>query len=167
MPPPNDPFPPQSGNRLAQFVPYLNNTLNGSADAGSIPDSSFGAGPRNYDNRYWFTAYSAWVGCDNGATNLSQTCDFVATAYQWDNLTQTELVVATQHFQIPPCPGFVDCQLTKITFSYLFYKLSTLSFYANVQGNISQFWLDSLNMNWYNNTCEAGLARIQSRKLRP
>jgi hypothetical protein len=89
----------------------------------------------------------------------------VATAYQWNNDTQSEIVVATQHFSIPPCPNFQGCQLTEITFNYLFYKLTTLSFYANVQGLISIFWLDSLSMNWYNNTCEAGLARISSRKM--
>ncbi|OAL38794.1 hypothetical protein AYO20_02000 [Fonsecaea nubica] len=165
VPPPTEPFPPQSGNRLAQFVPYLNNTVSGSTGAGSIPPSSFGAGPRNYDNNYWFSASSAYVGCDNGSRNLSQICDFVATAYQWDNVTQAEVVVATQHFRIPPCPDFNKCQLTQIVFNYLFYKMSTLSFYANVQGQVSQFWIDSINMNWYNNTCAAGLARMQSRKI--
>ncbi|OAP58937.1 hypothetical protein AYL99_06234 [Fonsecaea erecta] len=164
VPPPTEPFPPQSGNRLAQFIPSLNNTVDGSPDAGSIPPSSFGAGPRNYDNNYWFSASSAYVGCDNGSRNLSQICDFVATAYQWDNITQTEVVVATQHFRIPPCPDFTKCQLTEIDFNYLFYKMSTLSFYANVQGQVSQFWIDSIDMNWYNNTCAAGLARLQSRK---
>ncbi|KIW89012.1 uncharacterized protein Z519_10497 [Cladophialophora bantiana CBS 173.52] len=165
VPPPTEPFPPQSGNRLAQFVPSLDNTVSGSTSAGAIPPSSFGAGPRNYDNNYWFSASSAYVGCDNGSRNLSKICDFVATAYQWDNVTETEVVVATQHFRIPPCPDFNKCQLTQIDFNYLFYKMSTLSFYANVQGQVSQFWIDSIDMNWYNNTCTAGLARIQSRKI--
>lgn len=146
-------------------MPTLNNTVIGSPNAGTIPPSSLGAGPRNYDSHYWFTARSVWVGCDNGATNLSQICDFVATAYQWNNATQQEMVVATQHFRIPPCPNFNKCQLTKITFNYLFYKLTTLSFYANVEGKVSQFWVDSLDMNWYDNTCDAGLARISSRKM--
>ncbi|KIY02573.1 uncharacterized protein Z520_01038 [Fonsecaea multimorphosa CBS 102226] len=165
VPPPNEPFPPQSGNRLAQFIPSLNNTVDGSTDAGTIPPSSFGAGPRNYDDNYWFSASSAYVGCDNGSRNLSSICDFVATAYQWDNVTQSEVVVATQHFRIPPCPDFIKCQLTEIDFNYLFYKMSTLSFYANVQGQLSQFWIDSIDLNWYNNTCAAGLAREQSRKV--
>ncbi|KAI1619864.1 hypothetical protein EDD37DRAFT_698293 [Exophiala viscosa] len=166
VPPPTEPYPPQAGSHLAEFVPSQANNDTGSPDAGLIPPSSFGAGPRAYDNAYWFTAYSAWVGCDNGDTNWTDTCDFVATAYQWNNDTQSEIVVATQHFPIPPCPNFQNCQLTEITFNYLFYKMSTLSFYANVKGQISIFWLDSLSMNWYNNTCEAGLERISSRKIR-
>ncbi|KIX06907.1 uncharacterized protein Z518_04883 [Rhinocladiella mackenziei CBS 650.93] len=166
VPPPNEPYPPQSGNRLAQFIPSQANNITGSPYTGLIPPSSLGAGPRNYDNRYWFTASSAYVGCDNGATNWSTVCDFVATAYRWDNPTGSEVVVATQHFRIPPCPNFKNCQLTKIIFNHLFYKLSTLSFYANVQGQVGIFWVDSLDMNWYNNTCAAGLARISSRKIR-
>ncbi|EXJ85135.1 hypothetical protein A1O3_05810 [Capronia epimyces CBS 606.96] len=166
VPPPNEPYPPQSGNRLAEFIPSLANNDTGSPDAGLIPPSSFGCGPRNYDNQYWFNADSAYVGCDNGVSNATSTCDFVATAYQWDNTTQSEVLVATQHFKIPPCPDFKNCQLTKITFNYLFYKMTTLSFYANVEGRVSIFWLDSLDLNWYNNTCTAGLTRISSRKIR-
>ncbi|EXJ85793.1 hypothetical protein A1O1_06161 [Capronia coronata CBS 617.96] len=166
VPPPNEPYPPQSGDRLAQFIPSLANNDTGSPDAGLIPPSSFGCGPRNYDNRYWFTARSAYVGCDNGGQNSSSACDFVATSYQWDNTSASEVLVATQHFKIPPCPDFKNCQLTKITFNYLFYKMTTLSFYANVHGRVSIFWLDSLDLNWYNNTCAAGLTRISSRKIR-
>ncbi|KAK5257876.1 hypothetical protein LTR40_009021 [Exophiala xenobiotica] len=165
VPPPNEPFPPQNGSRLAEFIPPLANNDTGSPDAGLIPPSSFGSGPRASDSTYWFSASSAWVACDNGATDWSQTCDFVATAYQWNNATQSEVVVATQHFSIPPCPNFVDCHLTEINFNYLFYKMTTLSFYANVQGKISIFWLDSLALNWYDNTCQAGLERISSRKI--
>ncbi|KAK6387689.1 hypothetical protein LTS17_000958 [Exophiala oligosperma] len=160
VPPPTEPFPPHDGTRLAQFIPSLANQDTGSPNAGLIPPSSFGAGPRVSDSTYWFNAATAWVGCDTA----NATCDFVATAYQWDITTQNEVVVATQHFNIPPCPGFVNCQLTEIRFNYLFYKMTTLSFYANVEGKISIFWLDSLALDWYDNSCEAGLKRISSRK---
>ncbi|EXJ59637.1 hypothetical protein A1O7_03783 [Cladophialophora yegresii CBS 114405] len=159
VPPPSDPFPPRSGDRLAQWDPTLNNTVLGSPNAGSIPPGSIGAWSRN-SKHYWFSADSAYVGCDNGSRNLSEVCDFVATSYRWNNATQSEVVVATQHFHIPPCPDLVNCQLTMIEFNDLFYKMSTLQFYANVQGQLSKFWVDSINMNWYDNSCEAGLARI-------
>jgi hypothetical protein len=162
VPPPNDPFPPQSGPLLAQWDPSINNTVLGSPNAGSIPPGSIGAWRRN-DKHYWFNANSAWVGCDNSATNLSLTCDFVATAYQWNNLSQTETVIATQHFHIPPCPDFVKCQLTKIQFNFQFFELSTIQFYANVQGRISKFWMDSIEMDWYDNSCDAGLARVSGQ----
>lgn len=159
VPPPNDPFPPESGDRLAQWDPSINNTVLGSPNAGSIPPGSIGALSRN-SSHYWFSADSAFVGCDNAATNLSQICDFVATAYQWNVATQSEVVVATQHFHVAPCPDNINCQLTKINFNYLFYKMSTLQFYANVQGQVTKFWMDTISMNWYDDSCEAGLARI-------
>ncbi|KIW11181.1 hypothetical protein PV08_10481 [Exophiala spinifera] len=160
VPPPTEPFSPHDGTRLAQFIPSLANKDIGSPSAGLIPPSSFGAGPRAADSAYWFSAATAWVACDTA----NVTCDFVATAYQWDIATQSEVVVATQHFNVPPCHGFVDCRLTEIRFNYLFYKMTTLSFYANVEGKISIFWLDSLSLDWYDNSCEAGLKRISSRK---
>jgi hypothetical protein len=160
VPPPSDPYPPQSGKMLGQFEPDVNGTQ--SQSPMNIPPSSFGDGSRRADNNYWFSATTAWVGCDNGSNNLSDTCDFVATSYQWDEYTQTEVVAATQHFKIPPCPNLVQCQLSMITFNYLFYKMTALSFYANVQGQISGFWIDSIGMDWYNNTCAAGQARISN-----
>ncbi|KAJ9604081.1 hypothetical protein H2200_011604 [Cladophialophora chaetospira] len=162
VPPPNDPFPSQSGDRLAEWDPSVNNTILGSPNAGSIPPGSIGAWDRN-SSFYWFNATSAYVGCDNSATNLSQFCDFVATAYQWNEATQSEVVAATEHFHIAPCPDFVDCQLTKINFNKLFHRMSTLQFYANVQGNISKFWMDTIDMDWYDNSCAAGLARISGQ----
>jgi hypothetical protein len=164
VPPPRDPFPAHSGSRLAQFVqsPKFNHT--GSPDAGLLEPSAFGCGPRNYNNNYWFNARSAWVGCDNNATSSFSTCDFVATGYQWDNATQAEKVAVTQHFTIPPCPDFKNCHLRPINFNYQFYRLSRLSFYANVKGQIKSFWVDDIGLSWFNNTCEAGLARIGSRK---
>ena len=156
-PPPNDPFPPQAGNHLAVWDPTLNNTVDGPSNAGGIPPGSIAGWHRNssYD---WFSINSAWVGCDN--SNPAVICDFVATAYQFDNDTQSENVVATQHFHIPACPDFVKCQLIQINFNYLFYRLSTVQFYANVAGHINKFWMDSIDMNWYNNSCAAGLGRI-------
>ena len=161
VPPPNDPFPPQSGDRLAVWDPSLNNTVMGSKNAGSLPPGGIGC-LKNDSNHYWFNADSAYVGCDN--QDPSQVCDFVATAYQWDDNTQSSVVVATQHFHIPACPDFVQCELTKVDFNYLFYKMSIMQFYAVVAGQFSKFWVDSINMNWFNNTCEAGLARISGQE---
>jgi hypothetical protein len=158
VPPPNEPFPPQSGDRLAVWDPTVNNdTVLGSKNAADIPPGGIEA-LKNSSNHYWFTANSAYVGCDN--QDPSQVCDFVATAYQWDDNSQSNQVVATQHFHIPACPGFVQCELTQVNFNYLFYKLSMVQFYAALAGKFSKFYMDSIDMNWYNNTCEAGLARI-------
>ena len=90
------------------------------------------------------------------------TCDFVATAYQWDPVNYVEKVVATEHFPQPPCPDFKNCTLKQIIFDSRFTMLSSLSFYANVQGQLRIFWIDTIELNWWNNTCAAGLARISA-----
>lgn len=162
-PPPTEPFPPESGDHLAEFVPSLANNDTNSPDASTVPDSAFGAGPRAYNNNYWFSPLSVYVGCDNGATDPSVTCDFVATAYQWDPVNYKEKVVATEHFPQPPCPGFENCTLTQIFFDSRFTMLSSLSFYANVEGLLKIFWIDTMELSWWNNTCAAGLARISAQ----
>ena len=37
-----------------------------------------------------------------------------------------------------------------------------MSFYANVQGVIKSFYMDSLQLEWYDNNCTAGLERVGS-----
>lgn len=90
------------------------------------------------------------------------TCDFVATAYQWDPVNLVEVVVATEHFPQPPCPDFKNCTLNQIIFDSRFTMMTSLSFYANVQGVLKIFWIDTIELNWWNNTCSAGLARISA-----
>jgi hypothetical protein len=153
---------PQNGSHLAIYVPTAsetNSSVSQSQDAGDVPDGSFGAGPRAYDNAYWFDAETLYVFCDNGATDPAITCDVVVTGYRWDNATQSETVVATQHFPQPPCPGYRECQTNEIFLDPLFRGLSSLSFYAVVRGQQKLFFMDTVRLAWSNNTCEAGLRR--------
>jgi len=161
VPPPNEPFPPQSGDHLAEFIPSLLNNDTGSPDADLMSYGAFGCGPRAYDNNFWFNAQSVFVGCDNGATDPTIICDFVATGYQWDETKQKEVVVVTEHFPQPPCPGFRNCHLQQIFFGSQFTALTSLSFYANVQGQLKIYWVDTIELSWWNNTCAAGLNRAR------
>lgn len=132
-------------------------------NTGSVPDgASFGAGPRKSDSAYWFNATAGFAACNNIATDPNHTCDFVATGFQYTN--GTDQVVVTQHTTIKPCANNVNCQLHFIPFGPEFVGLSAMSFYANVQGQLETFYLDSLQLGWYNNSCEAGLERVNSRK---
>ena len=162
-PPPTEPFSPESGAQLAEFVPSSGNDTTNSPGASTVPDGGFGAGPRASNDNYWFNAESLFAGCDNGATDPSVTCDFVATAYQWDPVNDKESVVATEHFLLPPCPDFKNCTLSQIFFDDRFTQLSSLGFYANVQGKLKIFWIDTMELSWWNNTCAAGLARISQQ----
>jgi hypothetical protein len=147
---------------LAIFVPTAsetNNSVSQSSNAGDVPPQSFGAGPRASDDAYWFNAETLYVFCDNGATDPAVTCDVVATGYQWDSTAQSETVLATQHFPQPPCPGFRNCQTNEIFLNTQFRGLSSLSLYAVVDGQQKIFFMDTVQLTWWNNTCEAGLHR--------
>ena len=160
VPPPNEPYPPQNGTHLAECVidPANNKTI-ADSPAADTPDGTFGGADRASDDRYWFTARSAYVGCDNGSNDTSVTCDFVATGYEWNVAANREFVAVTQHFSLPPCPNNENCQLQQIVFGGQFTALSSLNFYANVQGQVKIFFIDTIALTWFNNTCAAGLAR--------
>jgi hypothetical protein len=164
VPPPTAPVVPQNGSHLALYVPTApetNSSESQSRNAGDVPPGSFGAGPRAYDNAYWFNAESLYVFCDNGAVDTTVICDIVATGYQWDDATESETVLTTQHFPQQPCPGFVDCQTSKIFLDKQFQRLSSLSLYAVVNGQQKMFFMDTVQMSWWNNTCDAGLRRAR------
>ncbi|RMD42277.1 hypothetical protein DV735_g2828, partial [Chaetothyriales sp. CBS 134920] len=164
-PPPNEPYIPHDPPFLGWYIPELNGAGidSPSHNTGSVPPgASFGAGPRNENSSFWFNADSGYAACDNVNLDPNQTCDFVATGYQFTG--EGDEAVATQHFTIPPCPtnATASCSLQYIQFSSQFTKLSALSFYANVQGQLRPLYLDSLVLNWWDNNCTAGLERQAS-----
>lgn len=125
---------------------------------------AFGAGPFGPNNSFWFNAQSAYVGCDNGATDPSLTSDFVATAWKWNEAEAQNFVTFTQHFTQEPCANFTNCQLTQIFFDVAeFQGLSQVSLYCNVQGLQKMFWMDTVELSWWNSTCAAGLQREETR----
>ena len=155
---------PQNGSHLAVYVPSAsetNSSVSQSRNAGDVPPGSFGAGPRAYDNAYWFDAETLYIFCDNGAEDPAVTCDVVVTAYQWDDYTKSEAVIATQHFPQPPCPGYNNCRTNEIFLGTQFRGLSSLSLYAVVNGKQKMFFIDTVQLSWWNNTCEAGRHRAQ------
>jgi hypothetical protein len=162
VPPPNTPVVPQNGSHLAIYVPMqpeTNSSVSQSRNAGDVPPGSFGAGPRAYDNAYWFNADTLYVFCDNGATDVAKRCDVTVTGYRWDEEKQAENVVVTQHFPQPPCPGFRECQTRKIFLDAEFVRLSSVSLQAAMDGQKKLVFMDTVALSWWNNTCEAGLHR--------
>jgi len=87
----------------------------------------------------------------------------VATGYQYNAATGLDEVSVTEHFPQPPCANFQKCTLRQIFFSEQFQGLSGLSFYAVVEGQQKIFFIDTIEMAWWNNTCSAGLERGRGR----
>lgn len=171
-----------------------NNTLVGSPYAGNAPSRGFGAGPRRAIPAYWFSISNAWVGCDftsqsNTPGVLSMdlelpqdvgllqddACTFHATPYQKNPANNSDKVQGqTQSWVVARCdydPAVTpedgtqeQCQLQQIGFGDQFKNLTAINFYAVVGGRMVDFFIDDVQADWVDNSCEAGLQRISSRK---
>lgn len=171
-PPPNEPFTPHDGTELAEYNPaYEPSTVASNAQGRYLP-GSFGAGPRSFNNIFWFDAKSVYIGCNSTAPEAS--CNMVATGYRWvtssaSNATTNqgyEQLVFVQNFQIPgTCPN-KSCPLVQISFApNTFTGLSTLNLLAySPDGEETGYFLDSFQGAWTNDTCEAGQQRAMSRR---
>ncbi|KKZ59823.1 hypothetical protein EMCG_05352 [[Emmonsia] crescens] len=160
-PPPTEPFPPTSNPHIGIYVPAKNKDNRGSPYAGLLAGGEFGAGPRSSLDTFWFDAYSAYFGCDNGSANT--TCAVTVSAVRYSTKTNTEEAVGMRTFTLPPCPGYKNCTLSPLDFGVSFRGISGLQFSASVRDKPVIFFVDDIKMNWYNNTCAAGLERLRSR----
>jgi len=154
-----EPFPAISQPNIAMFLPLGGRLLPNTAFAGSLLPGEIGAGPRASVKAYWFNAYSGYFGC---ALNGLTPCTLRISGYRYDEGAQDEVLVAEQNVTIPACWGYVHCRLTQVFFHDGFRALSGIQFNAyTYQLGIPQVhMMDDLQMEWYNNTCSAGILRI-------
>ncbi|ODH46095.1 hypothetical protein GX48_07815 [Paracoccidioides brasiliensis] len=160
-PPPTEPYPPISNPHIGIYVPSAGEDNHGSPYAGLLAGGQFGAGPRSSINTFWFDAYSTYFGCDNGSTNNS--CAVTVSAVRYSTVTRTEEDAGTRTFTLPPCPGYENCALSPLDFGDSFSGISGLQFSAFVGDKPVIWFIDNIKMNWYNNSCTAGLERLRSR----
>lgn len=162
VPPPTEPFPPQNGSHLAECT----NTTSGdgqddhSPDEGLLQDGSFGAGPRAGVDAYWLNVRSAYVGCNN--SDASVNCNFTARGYQWQNATDLEKESTSFTVSVPGCQGFKGCHLQYVDFGDAFTGVSSVGFTATVKGAVVNWFVDTIALEWWNNTCAAGLVRAKN-----
>ncbi|KAK2743251.1 hypothetical protein FQN57_004940 [Myotisia sp. PD_48] len=156
-PPPNEPFTPFSKPCIGIFVPSKERGPNGEGFEGE-----FGAGPRSYNNIYWFDAYSAYVGCSN--EHLTKTpCEMTITALRFDLGSNTEIPSASSTFLIPACMGPHNCNLTQIVLGSEFRGLSGLKIKAMEADSRAMWYIDDISLKWYDDSCAAGKERQRSR----
>ncbi|KAF2012127.1 hypothetical protein BU24DRAFT_495201 [Aaosphaeria arxii CBS 175.79] len=144
---------------IAMFLPLNGKLLPDNAAAGTLLEGEIGAGPRASVNAYWFNARSGYFGCS--LSGISP-CALRISGYRFDPILQREVKVAEQNVTIPACWGFVGCQLTRVFFSDRFRGLSGIQFkaYTYNLGIPQVYMLDDLAMEWYNNSCAAGVMRL-------
>ncbi|KAK2808372.1 hypothetical protein FQN50_004757 [Emmonsiellopsis sp. PD_5] len=158
-PPPTQPYRPVSKPHLGIYEPSSDPKDKGSPYAGLQAGGSFGAGPRAHKNAFWFDAYSAYFGCDSP----KKICKVTVSAAKYSAAIKKEKLAKTLTFDVPPCPARKNCDLHAVNFGNSFRGISSIQFSAMVDEKPVKFFIGDIKMNWYNNTCAAGLERIRSR----
>lgn len=154
-----EPFPAISQPNVAMFLPLTGRLLPSTPFAGTLLPGELGAGPRASVDAYWFNAYSGYFGC---ALNGITPCTLRISGYRYDAVLKEEVLVAEQNETIDACWGYINCGLKQVTFNDGFVALSGIQFNAFTKNlNIPQVhMMDELALEWYNNTCSAGILRI-------
>lgn len=161
-PAPNDPYLAVTPRNMAVFLPNGSTQDIGSPSAAGARPGEIGAGPRAGDDAFWFNVYGASLGCDNSGPGE---CEFQIRKYAWDTGMGQEKLVAKQTATTEPCWNGRVCQLIRVEMTDgQFSRLSGVQIEANVHGQPRAFFMDNLDMGWYNNNCEATLARSYTRK---
>ena len=150
---------------LLHSASTVDNSQQGSPQAGRVPAKGFGAGARNAIDAFWFNITAAYVQCEFPGTSASQNeCVFYASPWRYDHNSGLDRVQGPAQSWVQKKCLDPPCHLNKIDFGPQFNMLSAISFYGVIDGKTVDFYMDSLQMQWYNNTCEAGLTRVSSRK---
>ena len=118
-------------------------------DNGLALDGILGSGPRASEDAFWFNLEGGYFGCADGGQSH---CLLTFQGYQGPEQERSN---AVQSFEIPPCPALKDCQLRHIHFSETFRSLSGLQISAKIEGKAVDYYMDDLEVSWYNNTCAA------------
>lgn len=154
-----EPYPAISQPNVAMFLPLTGRLLPNTAFTGTLLPGEIGAGPRASVSAYWFNAYSGYFGC---ALSGLTPCTLRITGYRYDGVLKEEVVVAEQNATLPACWGYIDCQLSRVDFNEQFRALSGIQFnaYTYNLGIPQVHMMDELQLEWWNNTCSAGILRI-------
>ncbi|KAF1830937.1 hypothetical protein BDW02DRAFT_607719 [Decorospora gaudefroyi] len=157
-----EPYPAMSQPNVAMFLPLDGTLLPNSPFVGTLLPGEIGAGPRASVNAYWFNAYWGYFGC---ALSGLEPCTLRISGYRYDAVLEEEVLVVTHDVTLPACLGYIGCRLTQVFFTDEFRALSGIQFNAYTYGlGIPQVhMMDDLQLEWYNNSCSAGILRIGHR----
>ncbi|EFQ97543.1 hypothetical protein MGYG_00584 [Nannizzia gypsea CBS 118893] len=154
-PPSAGPFAPVSYPHIGIHVPTKRN--GGKTQSKGI----FGGGSRASQRLFWFDAFSAEVGCDNG--NSTHTCELTIQGLKYSAESGTEVRAGITKFAIPPCHESKHCTLTDVLFGDGFNGLSGIEIEAQVAGRAVMWYIDDILLRWHDDTCAAGIKRQRSR----
>ena len=133
----------------------------GSPYAGLVSKGGLGAGPRAYQKTFWFNVSAARLGCGDRAQDSS--CVITISAVKYSAELEEEEVAEKVELSVPSCPEGETCRLALRELGDAYRGLSAIVFEGTVGGKPVNVFLDDLQMEWYDNSCEAGLERVGSR----
>ena len=160
VPPPSDPFKPSSPPQLAIFLPNQTGQPLDHPDVGSLYTGEVGDGPESGVSAFAFNAYSAHLGCDWSGTD---DCSMGIYGYRYDKTTGTQVQVASQFVELPPCHGN-SCDLSLTNFASDFTNVTGIRFEAyNSEHEPLKWFMDDFSISWFDNTCAAAQLRENAR----
>ena len=157
-PPPKDAFNPSSPPLLLEFTPFYSLPHAGPPDAQPHFTGQISSGDRASTGCFNFNFYGGSFGCNSTGPD----CNFSFSGYRYDTIEQRERVISTQPVSLPACPAQIDCTLVPIFLDNSFKNLTHVRINATVEGEPKSWWVDDLNLGWFDNSCRAGKCRLKS-----
>jgi hypothetical protein len=147
VPPPTDPYLPSSGRLLVEFLADNSSALGYTGSIGNGKTETLGC--------FNFNANGMSLGCDS----TSYDCDWQFTGFRYSNITKAPEKVTSQMITTAACPSLSKCNLVPIELDSTFENLTELHIHVTVAGEEKLWWMDDLNLSWFDGSCDAGLCR--------
>jgi hypothetical protein len=162
VPPPTVPYVPSSKPLLLEFIPFFNTEGNNTQAGPDTPllgsTGEISDGDNGITGCFAFNLYGASFGCNSTGPD----CDFTFTGYTFNVSSKVGTLIATQNYAIAACPSLTNCPLTPIELDNTFQELTYIRIKAEVAKEQVVWWMDDLKLGWFNNTCAAGLCRLNT-----
>jgi hypothetical protein len=162
VPPPKAPYLPSSKPLLTEFIPNFNINVTDPQAGPNTKESGYsgdiGNGDHGLTGCFGFNFYGAVLGCDS----LGPDCVFTFTGFRYDRDTTETSPVAQHVYSIPACSALQECILSSVTFTNEFTNLDFIRINVTVASQPKIWWMDDLQLGWYNNSCSVGMCRLNS-----
>jgi hypothetical protein len=147
VPPPTDPYKPSSHPLLVEFLANPDSALGYTGALGNGENVLLGC--------FDFNALGMSLGCDSTGPD----CDWQFTGLRYNNVTKATDTITTQTMSTAACRSLSNCDLVPIFLDNTFTNLTELRINVTVAGIEKIWWLDDLNLSWFDDSCDAGLCR--------